>query len=99
MNLRCRPFPWLQEGWLDLRFAVRSLARIPGFISIARLVLAVGIGVNTAVFSVLNARTPQAPDQSRPQSLVKRVTTSSQGIFGNVSMVARHQSNGKVVRM
>ena len=34
---RYRTFPWLEEGWRDLRFAVRSLARMPGFTSIALL--------------------------------------------------------------
>ncbi len=34
---RYRSFPWVEEGWRDLRFAVRSLARIPEFTSIALL--------------------------------------------------------------
>ena len=40
---------WLEERWRDLRFALRSLARTPGFTSIALLVIAAGIGVNTAI--------------------------------------------------
>src|SRR5438045_9386295 len=46
--------PELADLWRSLRFAVRSLARSPGFTLLAILTLAFGIGANTVMFSVLN---------------------------------------------
>jgi predicted permease len=44
---------WLDHGWRDLQYAVRRLMRTPAFSVIAVLTLALGIGANTAMFSII----------------------------------------------
>ena len=67
--------------WRDVRFAVRSLLKAPGFTVVAIVVMAVGIGANTAVFSVINTVLLKPLTYPDPQSLVHLMNTGDQGSF------------------
>src|SRR6478672_7694139 len=71
----------LEYIWHDVRFAVRSLLKAPAFTVVAILVIAVGIGANTAVFSVINTVLLKPLTYPDPQSLVHLLNTGDQGSF------------------
>jgi putative ABC transport system permease protein len=78
---RYRSIPWLEDIWRDLRFALRSLAKTPGFTFIAIAVIAVGIGANTAVFSVINTVLLKPLTYPDSQALVELRNTGPRGSF------------------
>ncbi len=61
---------WVEDLGRDLRFAARSLAKTPSFTLVALLVMALGIGANTAIYSFLDSLLLRSLPVSDPSSLV-----------------------------
>jgi putative ABC transport system permease protein len=70
-----RGLPWLEDFWRDVRHALRTLRRNPILTSVALVTLALGIGANTAIFSVLRAASLSAADLPDPDRVAIIQTT------------------------
>ncbi len=66
----------------DLRFACRQLTKTPGFTIVALLTLALGIGLNTSMFSVLNRMLLHTPAYPEPDRLIRVFRTGPTFQFG-----------------
>ncbi len=79
----------IAELWQDLRYGARMLMKQPGFTLIAVLTLALGIGANTAIFSVINALMLQPPHFADAEHVVALWRTpTDKRVEGYVSYLA-----------
>ena len=74
-----RSFIWLEDLRRDLRHAGRQLRRTPGFTAVAVLTLGLGIGVNTAFFTIVNAICLRGLPTSSPDRVLTIASRDAQG--------------------
>ena len=80
----------LQDGAKDLRYAVRMLRRSPGFTAVAVLSLALGIGANTAIFTLIESTLLRPISVKHPERLRLLMWTAPDGgwVAPNVGYVS-----------
>src|SRR5437762_3890654 len=62
---------WIQDFVQDLRFGLRMLRKSPGYTGVAVITLALGIGANTAIFSLIDAVMLRMLPVERPEELMQ----------------------------
>ena len=74
---------FLETLWQDIRFAARMLRKNPGFTAVAVLTLALGIGANAAIFSMVDGLILRMPPVAKPEQVTTLAVQAIDGAYDN----------------
>jgi predicted permease len=93
---------WMEELWQDLRYGLRMLRKAPGFAALAVMTLALGIGANTAMFSVVNGillHQPPFADPSHVMVVLQRQPNGAANVFSTPDYLEWKRQSSPVSQM
>lgn len=101
-KLRLSPKLWLEQAWQDLSYGLRTLRRSPGFAALAVLTLALGIGANTAMFSVIDGvllQTPPFREPGRMAFVWQKQPNGNNNVFSTPDFLEWKRQSGPLAQM
>ena len=78
--------PSIESIWQDVRYALRSLRRQPGFTAVAVGTIAIGVGLNTSLFTVFSALTLRPWPVPEPERVVRGLSGHGGGNFSSAAI-------------
>src|SRR5262245_60881444 len=87
----------MQTLWQDMRYGARMLFKNSGFALIIIITLALGIGANTAIFSVVDKVMVRMLPVPEPERLVRLVGRGEQGSIFSQPLYANYRDNNDVL--
>src|SRR5689334_22662225 len=78
-------FTFIEDFWRDVMYAIRGLCHTPGFTAIAILTLSLGIGANTAIFTLMDRVMLESLPVRQPEQLIEFLSDRGGNLAGSFS--------------
>jgi predicted permease len=93
---------WFEQLWQDIRYGLRMLRKSPGFTAMAVITLGLGVGANTAMFSVIDTVLLQPPPFGMPSRVMvvyQKERNGNDNIFSTPNFLEWKRQQGPIAQM